>query len=939
MGESRAALKARLRGLAEAVAALARVADALADSLTREAANTAQAARSQTRSLSEVNEVISADVLALIQRHAPAAATAADRLAPGAMGLAPESVLWGNPAGGLVGSGLASHLRVGHLEPPAGRVPAVLPLLGTSGWVISSDDRVAAHQTIQATILRLLAAAEPFRVRVDIVDPQLTGLLGLFAEITTRHPSIVTKPAQPGQQVHELLAGLVEVSSLRASRMSQLGAASFDELLASARSADAHRVVVLLDYPAGFDEVTQRDLVRLAATSASRGITFLVHHTPVADASGSSGGSSGGSSVRAEDLLTHLSAVRLNGDRIDAAALPGVTIKRDQAFDVATSTGVSKAVADLADNAALPTVDFATLVPDRGEWWLPAVDELEAVIGLDDRTPARVRFRSGNPPLPHLLVGGAVGQGKSNLLLVLIHALAARYPPQDLAMYLLDFKHGVEFAPLGPAAGREYFLPHLKVLGIHSDRQFGMAVLQHISEELAKRSETFRNLGVTDIAEIPASESRPPRLVVILDEFQMLLDGDDDIASESIRLIERLARLGRAYGVHLVLASQTIEGLVRLAGRREAIFGQIPYRIALKTTQADSQSLLESGNTAAAQLQFRGEAILNANFGNINDNQHVLVAHGNKAQLDTLRRDLWIRGGGTTGVLKPPRIFEIGEPAHLAEALATTTPITDQTGTIHAWAGLPVAVTEEPATIGLRGEPGSGVLVVGDGPREALGVLTGLALSAALATPAGGAGSARPTAQRFILLDALATDAALSEPKAALVEALTTLGCAVEIHDRIDQIAGYLFDLRDRIQTGPMPEPTYLIGLGMHAIPRMGQHVDLRMEAPKDALTQIVRDGPAAGVTTLGWWNRLHVATQQLGYERASIAAHLFLQHPVDGVRQVAGPLARWESEQCRGLLWDGISPEARTVVPFAPLELSEVPRILAEGRRGVPSS
>ncbi|MGH3997185.1 MAG: hypothetical protein ACRDTJ_06955, partial [Pseudonocardiaceae bacterium] len=150
MGESRAALKARLRGLAEAVAALARDADALADSLTREAANTAQAARSQTRSVSEVNEVISADVLALIQRHAPATAAAADRLAPGAMGLAPESVLWGNPAGGLVGTGLASHLRVGHLEPPAGRVPAVLPLLGTSGWVISSDDRVAAHQTIQA---------------------------------------------------------------------------------------------------------------------------------------------------------------------------------------------------------------------------------------------------------------------------------------------------------------------------------------------------------------------------------------------------------------------------------------------------------------------------------------------------------------------------------------------------------------------------------------------------------------------------------------------------------------------------------------------------------------------------------------------------------------------------------------------------------------------
>lgn len=918
MGESRAALKARLRGLAEAVAALARDSHAFAEAEQRAAADRVHAARSGSLSVSEVKEAISAEVLSLVRRHAQTARTAADRLAPGVSGLAPNAAEWRSPE--FFGVGSSSQVRVGHLEPPAGNVPAILPLLGTSGWAVTADNPASAHQVIQAAVLRLLAASAPFRLRVDTVDPQLTGAAGLFGEITTRHPQIVAKAVLPGRQLEELLAGLVEVSSHRASRMSQLGARTFEELLQSARATDAHRVVVLLDYPSGFDEATQRDLVRLAATSADRGITFLVHHTP---------GLPNPSGIRAQDLLTHLNSVAVSGDRIEAAQLPGVAIARDAAFDVDTAARACTTIADLADRASLPSIDFRTLLPDQKDWWRPVTDELEAVIGYDDRTPARVRLRSGNPALPHVLVGGAVGQGKSNLLLVLIHALATRYSPQDLALFLLDFKHGVEFAPLGPAPGRDHFLPHLKVLGIHSDREFGLAVLQHLSEELARRSEVFRSTGVTDIAEIPASESRPPRLVVILDEFQILLDGDDDIAEESTRLIERLARLGRAYGVHLVLSTQTIDGLVRLAGRREAIFGQVPYRIALKTTPADSQSILESGNTAAAQLQFRGEAVLNANFGNVNDNQHVLVAHAEKQHLDRLRRDLWTRGGGTLGVLKPPRIFEVGEPARLLDSLAAARPTTDPTGTIHAWAGLPVSVSEEPATIGLRPEPGSGALILGDGPREALGALTGLAISTAVATPA-----EAPTRPRFILLDAIAGDATLTEPKAALVEALTTLGCRVEIHDRLAEIPTYLFDLRDQLHADAMPEPTYLLGIGMHAIPRMATHVDMRMEAPKDALLDIVRDGPASGLITLGWWNRLHVATQHLGYERASVAAHLFLRHPVDGVRQVAGPLARWESEIARGLLWDGLTPEARTVVPFAPLALADVPKLVTGARR-----
>jgi hypothetical protein len=114
----------------------------------------------------------------------------------------------------------------------------------------------------------------------------------------------------------------------------------------------------------------------------------------------------------------------------------------------------------------------------------------------------------------------------------------------------------------------------------------------------------------------------------------------------------------------------------------------------------------------------------------------------------------------------------------------------------------------------------------------------------------------------------------------------------------------------------------------------MQTHADGFFESPADALQDIVREGPAQGLVTFGWWNRLHVCTEHLGYGRGNIATHLFLRHPQEGVRAVCGPLVRWASEPHRGLLWDGLHPEAQVVVPFAPLRVDEVDRYVELVRR-----
>ncbi|MGW1345325.1 FtsK/SpoIIIE domain-containing protein [Kribbella sp. NPDC002412] len=899
-------LEARIRGLQHALGQLLENARRLtygehqrAVQLHRQLQEQTAVARRESRALVDAK---TAEALATAE---PTARLLADKLAPGLASIPPNDARWRSRQ--LVGAGIPSYVRVGELDPGT---PVAAPLLRTNGWRVTADRNESARRLLQSVALRLVAAAEPFRLRIDAFDPRLTGTMGLLGHLTTKYPQLVPRATHTAEQLHAVLSGLVDVSSLRASRQAQLGHKRFEDLIReTGRVTDPYRLVILFDYPAGIDTLAQRDLLRLAATGGERGICFLIHHDPSMTPE---------NDVDTKQLLDMLTPVTISGEKVEVAQLPGVPAKLDPQFDASVAAGICDVVAELADIAVLPTIDFDRTLPDRSTWWQPVKDELSTVIGYDDRTPALVRLRSGNPALPHVLVGGAVGQGKSNLLLVMIHGLAARYAPADLEMYLLDFKHGVEFSALGPAAEREHWLPHVRVLGIHSDRAFGLAVLRHLSDELARRSEIFKSHGnVADIAELAAGPDRPPRILVVLDEFQVLLEDDDELADEAAKLLERLVRLGRAYGVHVVLATQTIEGVKRLSTKRDSIFGQVPYRIALKTTPADAQAILRSGNTAAAELQFRGEAVLNANFGSPDDNQHVLVSFADKPVLDELRRELWTRAGEAA---HPPRIFHLAEPARLADTAAAVKPELGR-----PWTGLPIAVTEAPVPVEVRPEPGAGVLVLGDGPADALGVLSGLALSAA---------AAAVDPPRFVFVDGTNSSPAVADGKGALIQALRQLGCEVETVDKHDDIAPRLFALRDQVRNGQIGGETYLLGFGFHGVPKMQLHAEGFFESPANALQDIVRDGPSQGLITFGWWNRLHVCTEQLGYGRANVATHLFLRHPQDGVRAVCGPLVRWASEPHRALLWDGLHPEAQVVVPFAALRSDEVDRAVELVRR-----
>ena len=95
----------------------------------------------------------------------------------------------------------------------------------------------------------------------------------------------------------------------------------------------------------------------------------------------------------------------------------------------------------------------------------------------------------------HVLIAGKTGSGKSTLLHALITHLALLYSPDEVELYLIDFKKGVEFKTYA-----SHRLPHARVVAIESEREFGLSVLQRLDAELSERGELFRNAGVNDLA-------------------------------------------------------------------------------------------------------------------------------------------------------------------------------------------------------------------------------------------------------------------------------------------------------------------------------------------------------------------------------------------------------------------------------------------------------
>lgn len=200
----------------------------------------------------------------------------------------------------------------------------------------------------------------------------------------------------------------------------------------------------------------------------------------------------------------------------------------------------------------------------------------------------------------HCFIIGQSGTGKSVFLHDVIIGAMAKYSPEELELYLMDFKiGGVEF-------NRYKNEKHVKALLVdNSDVQITLEILRDISNRMRERGKLLRSSGVSNIVEYNHKNptKKMPRIVFVADECHVMFPSSNNkemrLYREIADILAKIAKEGRSQGVHLVLATQTIAQ----SEIPSEVINNISDFYLLKCAASDSNRLVEDSSKITSQLK------------------------------------------------------------------------------------------------------------------------------------------------------------------------------------------------------------------------------------------------------------------------------------------------------------------------------------------------
>ncbi|WP_104136361.1 FtsK/SpoIIIE domain-containing protein [Arthrobacter sp. ZGTC131] len=200
---------------------------------------------------------------------------------------------------------------------------------------------------------------------------------------------------------------------------------------------------------------------------------------------------------------------------------------------------------------------------------------------------------------PHVLIAGTTGSGKSELLRTLTAALALSFPPDRVNVLFFDFKGG---SGLGPLTA----LPHCAGMLTDLTRSELDRTLVSLRAEVRRREEALAAAAAPDLAAYrlsKAADEHPlPQLVLIIDEFRILVED----APESLSELMRIAAIGRSLGIHLVMATQRPQGALTADIR-----ANVTTSIALRVQSAhESADVIGTSAASGIAVETPGRAFL-----------------------------------------------------------------------------------------------------------------------------------------------------------------------------------------------------------------------------------------------------------------------------------------------------------------------------------------
>ena len=782
---------------------------------------------------------------------------------------APVGLRFGQLAVALekIKGGVSPHAELNAYGPTAWQQPSMTPFPDAASLLIktSAGQADVASEMMQAMMLRIATGIPAGQTRFTIIDPvglgkHFAGFMHLadYDELLV-NSRIWTEPTQ----IEQRLADITEQMELVIQKYLRNEYASIGSYNQDAEVPEPYRFVVVANFPANFTETSARRLISIASSGARCGVSTIVSVDTKQQLP---------ANFSIDDLAKYATVLDLQDGRFrwgdpEFSNWP-LAVEQSPGDDVMTK--IVHNAGRLAKAAKRVEVPFERVAPEEGDWWTgDSGDQIDVPLG-----PAGAKkmqhMKLGKGTSQHVLIAGKTGSGKSTLMHALITNLALTYSPNEVQFYLIDFKKGVEFKVYD-----HYKLPHARVIAIESEREFGLSVLQQLDSELKRRGDLFRDLAVQNLAGYRASgHPEPmPRILLIIDEFQEIFIEDDKLAQDASLVLDRLVRQGRAFGMHVLLGSQTLGGSYSLP---RSTMGQMAVRIALQCNEADSSLILSEDNSAARLLTRPGEAIYNDANGMVEGNNPFQVVW-----LGDERREKYLGALQQLAARRPDieplsRIVfdgnQAADPAGnsllgdlLSKGTAESGPLdAKELAVAMAWLGDAIAI-KDPTAAPFRRQGGSNLLIVGQRQDLATSLLAmAMVVLAAGHDPFPGGGLGRPA--RFVLFEPAIAE---EHPETMLAQFADLLPHRLEcvgrlgVGDAIERIAGevqrrldeQVLDgdsifvvVRDLARFREFRKSEGDFGFSFGSEQKLG---------PAQHFINILKDGPTVGVHTIVWCDSL----------------------------------------------------------------------------------
>ena len=406
----------------------------------------------------------------------------------------------------------------------------------------SGHQKREARAILATLVMNMLLGLPAKKVLLNVFDFGLTGMSDMFTtnlDPMLYHDEIVYNDETATQRLRGLLENMTAVMK------------KYGNLVAwnnrNHRIALPYEVIILNNYPNSYDNYMQQ-LLPLFENGARCGIYFIILHNTDCQ------------------LRNKEERQLLDEHNYQALCLPEPD-GRDALINYTPFSGkplLANVCFDYLREECARVPMRVTLKQDfaavAGAAYEPVMSEISVTVGLDieNRQEVTLRFNSGD--YIHAFILGQSGSGKSVLLNNIITSAINKYAPEDLMLYLMDFK-GVEF-------NRYRGIRHAKaVLVDNSDPQMTLEILRELKEENRRRVKLWQAEGVNNIDGYNRKhpDKRMPQVLFVADECQVMFSKPDmrpssyEMQREMSAILNIIATQGRSQGIHMLLATQTLD--------------------------------------------------------------------------------------------------------------------------------------------------------------------------------------------------------------------------------------------------------------------------------------------------------------------------------------------------------------------------------------------